>query len=324
MCGELAISWDLLPQSTWFAFDKHNGPIYVGPTEKQQRFYEHLSVVISDLDVVTTLVYRLQWQIKKFIDDKDFLSSDDMSVFLLADVHAFHAEFRSLMDSLCHVINIASSKTGQVPTESFNQLRKWCIQSGKRSEDALGLELSKLIAEAHWFLEIRDLRDRIIHRQSGAVVRCMNPPGEIAFTILKARSSELYEGPNAFLYNGWIYFCAHAGYYLGRLIFLLNQVCQMAAQNLRLKLNDVNWSTPRLIAAFQCINSAIKALELGFPLSTELCQEYPEEPGLCASLHEKISIRAYFLSLASKNQTDQLLNWCAAEREQLRFIPDNK
>jgi hypothetical protein len=295
-----------------------------GPTERQQKFYEHLLVLVNDLDAVMSILYRLEWFRQQQAQLKSLLTNDDLSIFLTADIHAFHVEFRSLMDTLCHVINIASAKPGQVTTKSFGELRKWCIENPKRGRSILGTELSELIAQTYWFVEIREVRDKFIHKQSDAVVRIIAPPDEIVFATLKGQAREAYEGPNAFMYNEWIYFRAHAGYYIGRLIFLLNEVCAMATGNLDLSLTDIYWSTGRITVVETCIDYAIESLESGFPWLDSLRKQFPETQSVgSASLHEKISTRAYYLSQASSDHCDQMRDWLAAEKVQLHFIADD-
>lgn len=324
ICANKAWDWDRLPPQSWYVFD--NGtPTWAGPTKRQQKFYEHLLVLVNDFDAVTSILYRLEWLRRQNSAQTNLLSADDLSVFLATDVHAFHVEFRSLMETLCHVINVVSAKPGQVPTHSFRALRKWCIENPDRSSLILSNELSELIAQAYWFIEIRNVRDRICHNQTDATVRIMTPPDEVVFFTLRSRKHDAYEGPNACIYNGWIYFRAHAGYYLGRLIFLLNEVCAMAANRLDLSLADVHWSTSRMSVVDQCIDYAIESLESGFPLTDSVRRQSPEkQPAPSASLHEKISTRAYYLSQAAESQyCDPTRDWLVAESQQLRSVKDD-
>jgi len=321
ICANLAWDWALRPSNSWYVWNDV-ALEWIGPTPQQQKFYEHLLVVVNDFDVVISIIYRLNWMCNKFIGDHNFVSPDDLAAFLLADIHAFHVELRSLMDSLCHVVNVASAKPGQVPTKSFNELRKWCIQNQERSQAALTKELSDLIAESYWFLEIRELRDRIIHKQSDATVRIITPPNEIGFVTWKSKEQDVYEGPTAFTYNQWIYFNPHAGYYIGRLIFLLNEICSMATNQLDLSVSDIHWSSPRLFETEKCIDYAIDSLWSGFPLSEQNRNRHPVEKDFpCASQHEKTAERAYFhwLTTGAINGSE-LENWLLAERQQARSL----
>ncbi len=321
ICANNARDWAQRPEASWYVQDQ--GSLTWGcPTERQQKFYEHLLILVNDFDALTSIVYRLEWFRNQ---QTSSLSADDLSIFLAADVHAFHVEFRSLMETLCHVINVASAKPGQVPTKSFQELRKWCIKNDRASKSILGPELSELIAQSYWFIEIRKFRDKIVHKQSDATVRIINGPNEVAFLTFRGRSLEPYEGPNAFMYNSWVYFRAHAGYYLGRLLYLLNAVCGMAKHELELSLVDIYWTTSRMPVIHGCIDYAIQSLESGFPLTESWRIKFPEkQPAPSASLHEKILVRAFFLSYKEGlEHKDQLWNWFAAESAQLRSYDED-
>jgi hypothetical protein len=320
-CSNLAWDWMSRPSNQWFTFP-NNIPVWDGPTGRQQSFYELLWVVVNDFEVVISIVHRLEWLRKRLVADADFLSPNETALHLLADVHAFHMEFRSLLDSLCHVINIASAKPGQVSTDSFNSLRKWCIQHSDRSSRVLTAEISDLIAESYWFMELRNLRNKVAHQQADACVRFWYQPYEIVFFTAKGKQTELYEGPNAFQYNNWIFFRPHAGYYLGRLLFLLNAICSMAVTRLKINLNVMRWSSSAIPAFMECVDYAIDSLELGFPAANLRASYNWNTIEQTASQHEKIARRAYYLSRHRQHSSnyDTLSDWLLAEKQQLRAL----
>jgi hypothetical protein len=263
--AECAFDWMFRDVNSWTKIDDKGVATWLGPSEEQQNFLEKLLSVANDFDVATSIIYRINWTRESFLKQGNaFLSDDDLVVFLQADVHAFHGELRSLFDSLALAVKSVGGNNDQIPHRSFNKLREWCIKSTQKSNELLGDELTAAIVNTEWFLEFRDVRDKIIHHRNEAVVRLMSPENDIGFvTFVGAQKKKVYAGPDEFVRGDWVYFEPYAGYYVGRLLSLLNTVSEVAAARLKIDLNDVSWSTPRFSLTKVWIVRAIKALESG-------------------------------------------------------------
>lgn len=254
-------------------------------TERQKLFYQSITAVGVGLDTVVAIIHRMDqfkhWRIERTpqINDSDYIA------YYRADFHAFHVEIRSLLDSVADLIDKAATKSGQISNVgSFNDLIHWCKKYEKRAHSLLGIHLTELLTSSDWFVPVREMRNSIVHYQRRARIGIIDPPGRIGFYIeYRQGTDSIYNGPPEFIHNGWIYFEPYAGYYLGRLIYLLNNLCELAIDNLDIDKSRMifAWSMPRFQAAVNCIGLAIEALKAGYPIP----EEYRKNP-LIESLEE--------------------------------------
>ncbi|HXK20415.1 MAG TPA: hypothetical protein VNG33_21545, partial [Polyangiaceae bacterium] len=91
-------------------------------------------------------------------------------MYLALDIELFHVQLRSALDYCAACISETSKKAGQVPNESFNSLQQWVAKNPTRAAALLDPEILRLLGNAHWFPDVRAVRDSLVHRGAWVLV----------------------------------------------------------------------------------------------------------------------------------------------------------
>lgn len=137
-----------------------------GFNPQQVDFCERMFVLASDFGMLMTLLHKVNWLTEQ--RNNKVLQPDDFAVYVVADIHLFHAEMRSIFDSIARaVIIVAGDKTKNLGDKrkrhSFNYLRERCASQPVLMAEAIGEDLSDAISSLGWFPESRGMRDSILH-----------------------------------------------------------------------------------------------------------------------------------------------------------------
>lgn len=256
-CSDLALAW----------IDEYPGTDTT--TAQQREFYASLATAYGAMDAIVNLLYRINLLTKS---DRGFLSMEDLLDFFGTDVYTFHLLFGTLLDSSCKMIRVLSHEPELIPLGTFQELRKWCIDDTVKSSELISSGLCSLIVAADWFPVISDLIDELRQSQSVVIVGIYEPPREFHFFTWRNRIPKKNAVPEQLKYGGMILFRPYVGYYLGRAMFLLNEVCVSAVTKLGISYFDEKISRPRLGEIRKCIDCAIDSLETGRFDMTPLCQ----------------------------------------------------
>lgn len=239
-------------------------PDWKGFGAKGDEFCKRMFILANDFDSIVTIIHKVEWLTAQW--QQRLLEEQHWSAYVKTDIHAFHAELRSVYDSIAKAISISSNKSNQLP-DSFHDLREFCQINGGRAESLIGKELTALIASAEWFSESRHIRDQIIHFERDVRLGVVQRADSLVVmfrTVIGEAPNDVYQGPVEFRLegDGWIMFRPYSGYYFGRLWHLLNEVCRLAGQRLTVPKSGFSWVHPRLQSALDSVSCAVELLEL--------------------------------------------------------------
>ena len=127
-----------------------------------------LRAVANRLVDVRTVPAKLNWMLGQ--RDDGHLEPYAWMFFASSDVDSFLLTMRSLFDHLGSVVQLAATKPGSVPPSSFRALREWCLKGPDRADELLGAEIAAAVRECDWFMQLRDLRDDLVHRDAETIV----------------------------------------------------------------------------------------------------------------------------------------------------------
>lgn len=247
-CADLALDW----------IEQYPGADTT--TEAQRAFFSQLLTSYGALDAIVNLFYRINLLAKA---DRRFFSVEDLLEVFRTDVYTFHILFGALLDSTCNIVKGLSSEPELVPSGSFGELRKWCIDDTARSSELISEDLCSRIIAADWFPIISDLIHELRQSQSIVCIGINDPPSEFYFYTMRNWNYKECAVPEQLKVGGLTFFRPHVGYFLGRTMFLLNEICLTAVANLGISYIDSRFSRPYLSEIRKCIDCAISALEAG-------------------------------------------------------------
>lgn len=109
-----------------------------------------------DLWQIAALMSRLVWM-REMTRDGD-LHESVWRVYSQLDIEHYYVQLRSVLDYLAVLIAESAPKRGQLPT-SFRSLRESIGKYGQKVHP----EIALMVSSAHWFDELRAIRDSIVH-----------------------------------------------------------------------------------------------------------------------------------------------------------------
>lgn len=240
----------------------HQDPDWKGFGEKGDKFCERMFILGNDFDAITTIMHKIAWLTSQWQEQQ--FSQDHWHAYVKTDFHAFHAEIRSMFDSIAKTISDSTTKSNQLK-DTYSKLRTQCRSDPGRVQNLIGKDLTDFISAGDWFEESRSLRDSIIHYEKDVQISYAPSSTGIkaAFrTVVGTKPVCCYRGPEAFkLQDDWILLQPYLGYYFGRFWFLLNQICKLIGSNLSLTKSGFSWVHPRLDAALDMIEESIARLD---------------------------------------------------------------
>lgn len=237
-----------------------------GFNPQQTEFCERMFILANDFDSLLTSIHKIDWLTKQWLEER--LPENDWAAYVQGDIHLFHAEMRSIFDSVARgVLIIAGNKSGQLNCDasqySFNDLLEFCKKQEKRSAAIIGEELTAVIKNLNWFQDARFMRDSFVHFEKDIALGYASRSNSIAFrTVFGTTQRDIYRGPAQFTWpDGWIVLRPYMGYYLGRLWCFLNTVSKFAGARLELGKGGFSWVPPRLEPAIGCMKQAVAFLQ---------------------------------------------------------------
>jgi len=244
----------------------HQDPDWKGYGKTGDDFCKRMFILANDFDNIVTLIHKIDWLSGQWQNDQ--VTEENWAAYVKTDIYSFHAEVRSICDSIAKAIQIASEEPGQT-SDSFNGLRELCTKNKERAVELFGDELADLIISADWFSESRHLRDQIIHYERDVQLALTAGTSEqrlLFRTVVGDQPKDVYKGPGEFQYgqDGWILFSPYAGYYFGRLWHFLNEMCRLCGARLNLPKSGFSWVNHRLPVALDHIAKAIERLDSSY------------------------------------------------------------
>lgn len=238
-------------------------PEWKGYGEKGDQFCKRMYILANDFDNIITILHKIYWLTSQWQHQQ--LPEVHWNAYIKTDIHSFHAEMRSVCDSIAKAIQISSAKPGH-DYGTFERLKTFCEKQRAQAELQIGNELTDLIISADWFTQSRDFRNHIIHFERDvelAYIQNDDMVGILFRTVIGATPSYIYCGPKEFDSgnDGWLMLEPYAGYYLGRLWHFLNEACRLTGERLKLTKSGFSWVNPRLPIALEFISQAIESLE---------------------------------------------------------------
>lgn len=216
--------------------EKFDALFFSNPTDrssKQRQVIDAMEPVIYDLEFLLNVLKKIEWMTGLYRENT--LAEADWSAFVQTDIHAFHVEFRSLLDTVAAAVSALAVKRDQVPT-SFHDLIELCKKKSLKMQGLLGIDVVQLLCSICWFDSLRDSRDFIVHKRRDALVRLDESGNHILFRTMFASRPDTYAGIPEFGFDDdWILFQPYAGYYLGRLFFFLDSYTAILCTRLLIK-----------------------------------------------------------------------------------------
>lgn len=239
-------------------------------TKEQEAFLKAFGLVVYDVEHVLALVRKIDWMTDLVSNDE--LGRDDWQAYVETDIHSFHVELRSLFDAIAETCGTIAKKKGQLPQTSFDALRNDLISKPKRIPQLLSMDVCDLIKHADWFTHLRSHRDNIVHNRRDAWVN-LNKTKQVVFRMQIGTGDLTYSGLEAFLTEEredyqdegegmqWILFKPYAGYYIGRMLHLLDRFSEILIRDLQIKiLSQKPYPAPGLDEARAYIKDAMSKL----------------------------------------------------------------
>ncbi|WP_139227364.1 MULTISPECIES: hypothetical protein [unclassified Pseudoxanthomonas] len=109
-----------------------------------------------DLWQISALMSRLVWM-REMTRSGD-LHEASWRAYSQLDIEHYYVQVRSALDYLAVLIAESAPKRGQLPT-SFRSLR----ESIEKYEQKIHPKIASMVSSAHWFDELRAIRDSIVH-----------------------------------------------------------------------------------------------------------------------------------------------------------------
>ncbi len=141
-----------------------------------QKLSEALSHIVWDLWNLGTLLQRLEMTDRQGADGS--LNEGLWRMYCGLDIEHFHVELRSLFDYAATSISLVADRTGGVPPDSLNSILKW-LDKNPGNRKRLGEDLTQLAKSVPRFVDIRKVRDDIVHR--GGYTLVFGKPGSGLF-----------------------------------------------------------------------------------------------------------------------------------------------
>lgn len=238
--------WSLAHEAfDWFRLGHQKGVVHTKegiewrlPNAAQWNVFRRVLVLNQSIDVMFAILAKVElitnlWQ-------QQALRDNDWEQFVQSDIHAFHVEMRSAFDTIALLLselmpelsNVDSFREYRDMTKYFNSKKKRIAQPAYR----------EFVARVDWFDDLRDMRDQMMHSERDAWVR-WRADGHILFGLeraqqLKPHKLDANSSLRCFLWHNLILFRPYAGYYLGRFVYLLNDLAAILRHEL-----DVQFTT---------------------------------------------------------------------------------
>lgn len=184
--------------------------------------YNQFTWIDWDICRIETILLRLVWQKDLWLHEK----IDDVLwiEFGSCDIDLFYVKYRAIFDHIAKIIQCISDKPGQVPGNSFRELRNWIEKEEGNNSLKVGRELAELLKSCDWFHDLRAVRDSIIHRGGRTI---LFPHREkILFQVDEQFKNKICM--QEIMFNNYIVdFELYSGIYMGYLLFFLEEMAEV-------------------------------------------------------------------------------------------------
>ena len=178
--------------------------------------------MLQDLSNSALLVSRIKWM--RGLAAESEMGRGPWRSYTQLDVEFFIIQLRSIMDYSVAVIDEFAPKKGQLP-ESFNKLRAGIDKYAVK----LPVGVEPLVRGAHWFDDMRAIRDGLIHRGAQSLV-FDGAPDEYLFQVYGAGMSRNIIFKSALMHNeNVVYFDRFSAWLFGCVLDYLNALGEMFA-----------------------------------------------------------------------------------------------
>ena len=225
---------------------------------KYKTVYSYIKKINRDIKNIGIIAERIEWLKSIALERKEIHVS--WTRYIAIDIEHFHIEIRSIMDYIAQTIKLLLPNGGQLP-DSF---RKLCDNVDKYSS-RIDENIYNIIKSASsWFMEMRSVRDDIIHYGSSTMVFA-GPKDGILFQIYNSSLDEKIDSEKCIMYNENIaFFDRYAALYISRIIHFINTLSKALAQIISSsKMTDIEDSITSEIG-IDMINSFTKISDPGF------------------------------------------------------------
>lgn len=186
-----------------------------------------LALAVEDLFEALTILWRVEWQ--RELKRANHMDDARWMYFVAADVRDFHVKLRSYYDALPLLVNHVVARPGTAPRGSFSKLLAWLDrpQNAVRSD----AELKAQLLGTHWFADLRDVRNEIVHHGSRPLV--FPQIERIGFQVHATNLDGLVR--EGMMVNEHIVdFSLYAGSQLGQALGLFQRLCELVMTRLNI------------------------------------------------------------------------------------------
>lgn len=187
------------------------------------RLFNRINSAYNGITILETLVFRLDWQ--KELIARGELDRSKACLFAACDIDLFYVQYRSLFDQLAKIISLLSRRPEIIPSKSFFDLLKWVRTNSAKIDD----QLVQLVVSCDWFLDMRKVRDSIVHRDGQALV--FLEKNRILFQVLEGIQNRV-NIPEIMFNENVVDFELYAGMLMGYLLWYLEKISAVAYNRL--------------------------------------------------------------------------------------------
>lgn len=193
--------------------------------EEFRRLANYFRYIHQDVWNIETIAFRMEWQ--KGLISRGELDALWGSQFAACDIDLFHIQYRSLFDHIAKIVGMLSGRPETMP-DSFRKLRNWVSENSSRIAE----DLARLVISCHWFSDMREVRDAIVHRDGQTLV--FPEEGRILFQVHEGFRNKV-NIPEIMFNENIVDFELYAGLLAGYLIAYLEEIAELAQRRLELR-----------------------------------------------------------------------------------------
>jgi hypothetical protein len=223
---------------------------------KNKLIFYYLNIRTDLINIITT-VDRYMWM--RLMKNESRLNESEFGKYIAMDTCTVHLEIRSIFDYIANIINLIEAD-GQLPS-SFEKLYNDVTSESSKYSSKLGTDTVKLLVSCSWYKTIRMVRDSLIHY--GDIISVWFQSSRVFIQPNALVMSEDTSIPECYFFTETLIdFECYLGYYIGRLILVLDVLTEIIYDRLRIFTpisGSLSYHDPILNEIKKWINYAIKA-----------------------------------------------------------------